>query len=438
VPVGPDVLVAHRVVNRAVRRAEILAIGSELLTPFRTDTNSLYLTARLNDIGIDVVGKSIVADDRAAMESALRGALARADIVLTTGGLGPTDDDLTRDAIRAVAGVDADEDPAVIAAIEARFARRGWPMPAINRRQAQVPRGAEVLDNPNGTAPGLWMPIGGNVVVALPGPPRELQPMYDNHVEPRLRARTGRLVLRRRTLKTAGRGESHVEELAQPLYALWREIDPAISTTILAAPGQVELHLSAQGDDPARLDAALDAAVTALQGALGSIVVSVDGRSLEEVVGALLQKQGLMLAGAESCTGGLMLGRLTDVPGSSAWVAGGVVAYANSVKTETLGVPRDLIEAHGAVSEPVAAAMAAGVRVRLQAGIGVGITGIAGPGGGTDAKPVGTVAIAVAGPGDRRVVRTLRLPGDRAMVRQLAVQAALDLVRRMLTDADYN
>lgn len=417
----------------SLRAAEILAIGSELLTPFRTDTNSLYLTAKLNELGLDVVGKAIVADDRALVESALRGALARADVVVTTGGLGPTDDDLTRDAIVAVAGVEADEDPAVVAAIEARFARRGLHMPAINRRQARVPRGATVLDNPNGTAPGLWLEIGGKIVIALPGPPRELQPMYESHVRARLGARTGRMVLRRRTLKIAGRGESHVEELAQPVYAPWRDADPSISTTILAAPGQVELHLSAQGDDPARLDAALEAGVAALQAALGPIVVSVDGTSLEEVVGALLLERGLMIAAAESCTGGLMLGKMTDVAGSSGWVAGGVVAYANSVKVEQLGVPPDLIFEHGAVSEPVAAAMAAGVKDLLQAGVGVGITGIAGPTGGTDAKPVGTVAVAVAGPGDRLVVRTVRLPGDRSMVRQLAVQTALDLVRRVLT-----
>jgi nicotinamide-nucleotide amidase len=431
-------MVARGVVNRVVRTAEILAVGSELLTPFRTDTNSLHLTAQLNELGIIVLGKTIVADDRAALESALRGALDRADVVITTGGLGPTDDDLTRDAICAVAGVGADEDLAVAAAIEARFVRRGFTMPAINRRQAQVPRGATVLDNPNGTAPGLWLDVGDRVLVALPGPPREMAPMFENHVRERLRARTGGVVLRRRTLKTAGRGESHVEELAQPVYAPWREADPMITTTILASPGQVELHLSAQGTDEAHLDAALDSAIIALQQALGSIVVSVDGRSLEEVVGGLLLERGLTIAAAESCTGGLLMGKLTSVAGSSAWVVGGVVAYANSVKEQSLTVPAEVIATHGAVSEPVARAMAAGVRDRLQAHIGVGITGIAGPGGGTETKPVGTVVLAVAGPDERLVVRTVRLPGDRSMVRQMAVQAALDLVRRVLTNADYN
>lgn len=417
-----------------LRHAEILAIGTELLTPFRADTNSLYLTARLNELGLDVIGKSVVPDDRPALETALRTAVQRAGVVVTTGGLGPTDDDLTRDALAAVAGVPFEEDAAVLAAIEERFSRRGLRMPSVNIRQAQVPRGAYVLANPNGTAPGLWLEIGSTVVIALPGPPRELRPMFENEVLPRLKKRSGDIVLRRRTIKIVGRGESHVEEVAQPVYAPWRDADPAIATTILAAPGQVELHLAAQGDDSARLDQALDKAVSALQSALGPAVFSVDGRELEEVVGALLLDRGLKLAAAESCTGGMLLGALTKVSGSSAWVAGGVVAYANDVKVQSLDVPPELIAAHGAVSEPVAEAMAEGARRAMRAGIGVGITGIAGPTGGTDAKPVGTVCLAVAGPGERRVVRTARFPGDRAMVRQMAVQTAMDLVRRVLTD----
>ena len=423
--------------RRALRHAEILAIGSELLTPFRSDTNSLYLTARLNELGLDVVGKSVVADDRAALESSIRTALQRVDVVVTTGGLGPTDDDVTRDAIAAAAGVSFDEDATVFASIERRFERRGLQMPAINRRQAQVPRGAVVLPNPHGTAPGLWFEIGNRVVIALPGPPRELRPMWQNEVLPRLRERSGGVVLRRRTIKIAGRGESHVEEIAQPVYGPLRDADPAITTTILAAPGQVELHLSAQGDDAARLDQALESAVVALQAALGSAVFSVDGRDLAEVVGALLMERGLTLAAGESCTGGLLVGALTDISGSSGWVAGGVIAYSNNVKVHSLDVPAELIAAYGAVSEPVAEAMADGARRVMNAGIGVGITGIAGPTGGTDAKPVGMVCLAVAGPDARRVVRTVRLPGDRAMVRQMAVHAALDLVRRAVMTGEY-
>lgn len=425
-------------VTRPLRFAEILAVGSELLTPFRSDTNSLYLTARLNELGLDVRGKSVVPDDRAAVAAAVRVALTRADVVVTTGGLGPTDDDVTREAVADVAGVPFEEDAALLAAIEARFTRRGMRMPSINARQAQVPKGAVALDNPNGTAPGLWCEVGAQVLIALPGPPRELKPMFEASVLPRLRGLSAGAVLRRRTVKTTGRSESHVEEIAQPIYTTWLQSDPVISTTILAAPGQVELQLSAQGEDAAGLDRALDAAVQKLEAALAPAVFSVDGRTLSEVVGALLVERGFLLSAAESCTAGLLLGALTDVSGSSAWVAGGVVAYANDVKVRALDVPAELIAAHGAVSEPVAQAMADGVRRRLKTDLGVGITGIAGPTGGTEAKPVGTVALAVSGPGDRNVVRMVRFPGDRPTVRRMAVQAALDLIRRVLTDADYN
>ncbi|MDA1306429.1 MAG: competence/damage-inducible protein A, partial [Acidobacteria bacterium] len=369
------------------RTAEILAIGSEMLTPFRVDTNSLFLTSRLNDLGIDVVSKSVVSDRPAALEAALRLALDRVDIVVTSGGLGPTDDDLTREAIMAAAGVTADEDPAVVEAIARRFASRGLPMPEINRRQAQVPHGATVLDNPNGTAPGLWLPVGERVIVALPGPPRELKPMWDTHVAPRVAALAGAGRLRRRVLKTVGKGESQVDEIAAPIYGRWTSLEPPITTSILASPGQVELHLSAQGIDEAALDRVLDAAVAELREALGTPVFSVDGRELEEVVGALLDARGATVAVAESCTGGLILGRLTSVSGSSAWVTGGVVAYANVVKVQQLGVPQELLDAHGAVSEPVSLAMAAGVRAALDTTYGLAVTGIAGPTGGTDEKP---------------------------------------------------
>lgn len=421
-----------------IHTAEILAVGSELLTSFRIDTNSLYLTGRLNELGIEVIGKSVVADRPAALDAALRLALSRADLVVTSGGLGPTDDDLTRDAIATVAGVSSAEDPELVATIARRFSKRGFEMPAINRRQAQVPSGATVLANPNGTAPGLWMPIGEKVIVALPGPPRELQPMWEAHVAPRLTERTGSRRLVRRVVKIAGKGESHVDEIAAPIYGAWRTRTPAIETSILASPGQVELHLSAQGDDVAQLDLALDAAVREVVSALGAAVFSIDGRELEVVVGDVLREHRATVAAAESCTGGLLLGRLTNVSGSSGWVTGGVVAYDNAVKVQQLGVPQALIDAHGAVSEPVASAMASGVRTSLGASVGVGITGVAGPTGGTDAKPVGTVVIAVSGPGQHDVVRTFRFPGDRAMVRQLSVQTAMDMVRRAFSPPDYN
>lgn len=415
---------------RSLRTAEIIAVGSELLTPHRLDTNSLYLTARLNELGIAVRVKIVVGDDRGDLAALFRQAFARADIVITTGGLGPTDDDLTREVVAGVLRLPLEEDPTVLAAIEERFRRRNLRMPEINRRQAQVPRGATALPNAHGTAPGLWIESSGPIVVLLPGPPPELQALVETHVGPRLVAAGAGGKLWRRVIKTTGRAESQVDELAQPIYSTLSTGEVPIETTILASPGQIELHLSARGQDGALVRRVLDSAVAKLADALGSSVFSVDGRSLEAVVGALLRERGFRIAVAESCTGGLVLGRLTDVPGSSAWVVGGVVAYANDVKVRDLDVPPALIDEHGAVSEPVARAMADGVRARFGTDIGVGVTGIAGPTGGSEAKPVGTVVIAVSAA--RPVVRTLSFLGDRQLVRTHTVAAALDLVRRML------
>jgi nicotinamide-nucleotide amidase len=417
-------------VTAELRTAEIIAVGSELLTPDRTDTNSLWLTVRLNEIGIDVRAKAVVRDDRGDLAALFTQALARADVVVTTGGLGPTDDDLTREVVAGALDLPLVEDAAIVASLRERFARRGWPMPENNRRQAQVPQGAVVLPNPNGSAPGLWIDAGAKVVVLLPGPPRELQPMFDAEVSRRLAVRSGGRRLRRRVIKITGRSESQVDEVAHPIYEPLTSSEPPIATTILATPGQIELHLSAAGSDLAALDAALDHAVEALQAALGSIVFSVDGRSLEVVVGDLLLERGWKVAAAESCTGGLLLGRFTDVPGSSDWVIGGVVAYSNDVKVREVGVPPALLAEHGAVSEPVARAMADGVRERLGADVGVAITGVAGPAGGSEAKPVGTVVVALSGPSS--IARTFRFPGDRRTVRAHATAAALDMIRRAL------
>jgi nicotinamide-nucleotide amidase len=358
-------------------------------------------------------------------------ALSRADLVICTGGLGPTDDDLTREAIAAVLGLELVEDPAITAHIEKRFASRGLRMPDVNRRQAMVPRGARVLDNPNGTAPGLYIETADKAVALLPGPPRELQPMFDRLVEDALETRAGAERLFRAQLFVAGRGESHVEESAQPVYSRWTRERPPIETTILAAPGQVEIHLMLRSADAAAAAERLSLASAELAAALGENVFSTDGRSMEEVVGALLRERGLTISAAESCTGGLLMSRLTDVPGSSGYVTAGVVTYSNEAKIRLAGVPAALIDAHGAVSEPVAAALADGIRERTAADIGVGITGIAGPGGGSEQKPVGTVAIAVAGLGPIRV-RTFRFFGSRTMVKVWSTQTALDMVRRAL------
>ena len=413
-----------------LRTAEILAVGSELLTPFRVDTNSLYLTGQLNELGIDVRNKGVVGDEPADIRTRVLGALERADVVITSGGLGPTGDDLTRETVAAALGLTLAEDATVLAAIRKRFERRGLQMPDGNRRQAAVPAGASVLPNPNGTAPGLWIESGGKIVVLLPGPPRELQHIFETDVKPRIAARSSGARVLRRVVKITGRAESIVDEVAQPIYGPLAGAAIPIETSILASPGQIELHLSARGEDIAGMERALQDGVDRLAAALAPAVFSTDGRTLDRVVGDALLAKSSRIAVAESCTGGLLGGRLTEVPGSSAWFAGGVIAYDNTVKIRELGVPEDLISAHGAVSEPVARAMAEGVRLRFGTDFGLSVTGIAGPDGGSAEKPVGTVAIALAGPGAR--ARVFRFVGDRQMIRQQSVLAALETVRQSL------
>ena len=279
--------------------AEILAVGSELLTPHRADTNSLYLTARLNEIGIEVRAKSIVGDNPSDLKAMFAQALERADVVLLTGGLGPTADDITREAVADSLNLPLQEDPDILASIRGRFASRGVPMPAINHRQALVPRGAAIVPNVNGTAPGLWIDTQQHVVVLLPGPPRELQAMFEALVQPRLAERTGGRGVRRRVIKITGRPESQVDEIAQPVYQGMADWPIPVHTTILAAPGQIELHLSARGPDLVAVDRVLDDAVQKLTAVLGDIVFSRDGRALAEVVGDLLRDRGKQIAVAE-------------------------------------------------------------------------------------------------------------------------------------------
>ena len=417
-------------------RAAIIAVGSELLTPFRIDTNSLFVTGQLNALGIDVVMKGVAGDDRAELAYLFRAALARADLVVFTGGLGPTDDDVTREVVAETLGRTLAEDPEITERIRARFIARGYkgPMPESNRRQAMVPSGATVIENTRGSAPGLWLDEGESVVLLLPGPPRELNPMLIALVEGPLRGRTAGSPLVRRTLKITGRIESQTDEALQPLYRTWAQQTPQISATILAALGQIEVHLSTRAASTDLAAAALDVAVREVTGVLGDDVFSVDGRSMEAVVGDLLVTRAYRIAVAESCTGGLLTSRLTDVAGSSRYVDSAVVVYSNDAKTDLIGVPQDLIAQHGAVSEPVAQAMAAGVRTRAGVEVGIGVTGIAGPGGGTAEKPVGTVAIAAAIVSDARS-RMFRFHGEREQVKFQASQAALDMVRRMLVSS---
>src|SRR5439155_15423769 len=324
-------------------KACILAIGSEMLTPFRVDTNSLFITEKLNAIGYDVRLKAVVADEAAELARVIEGALDWADLVVITGGLGPTEDDVTRDAVARVLDVPLDLDESIVERIRDRFARRGMTMPEINRRQAMVPRGADVLPNPNGTAPGLWLQTGRTSIVLLPGPPREMKPMLETVIAERLAPQAGGSGLFRRVLKITGRAESDVDAQAQPVYGQWTSQRVPISTTILAVLGQIELHLTAHAASKTDADAALEIAVRELQDVLGHSVYSADGQPLEAVVGQLLREHHMTIAVAESCTGGLLASRLTDVPGSSDYVELGVVCYSNKSKTELAGVSPALI-----------------------------------------------------------------------------------------------
>ena len=416
----------------SLERAAIVAVGSELLETARLDTNSLFITEQLNAAGIEVAFKSVAGDDRAVLADVFRFALAGADLVILSGGLGPTDDDVTREVVAAVLGRPLREDPALVDHLQRRYAARGLtaPMPTNNLRQAMVPEGGEVLENPRGSAPGLWIDHDRRVVVLLPGPPRELRPMM-TALSPRFAARSTGEAIVRRSLHIVGEIESQVDQKLQPLYREWASWAPPVAATILAKLGQIELHLSVRHTSSADAAAILERATSQVLGVLGDVVFSTEGRRLEEVVGELLAARGLWVAAAESCTGGLLTSRLTDVPGSSRYVGTSVVVYANDAKTALVGVPPALLEAHGAVSEPVAVAMAEGIRARAHADLGLGVTGIAGPAGGSPEKPVGTVAVALAVAGGTRV-RTFRFFGERESVKFQASQAALDMVRRHL------
>jgi nicotinamide-nucleotide amidase len=408
-------------------RAEILAVGSELLMPGRVETNATFLSGRLLELGIEVAARITLADDAALLESAFRGALARADVVLATGGLGPTEDDLTREAAAAALGRRLQRSDTILDELRRRFARFNKVMAPVNEKQADVIEGARVLPNPLGTAPGQLVEADGRVLLLLPGPPEEMRPMFESLALPLLRERGSGSVLRTRVLRIASMGESDVEQLVAPVYKTFD--NPR--TTILGGPGQVELHLVASGTSEAAALERIEALAAGIRERLPRQIYSEDGRELHEVIAALLGERKLRLALAESCTGGLVAARLTSVPGSSAFLERACVVYSNRSKVELLGVDAGLLESKGAVSEEVAQAMAEGVVRCAGADVGIGITGIAGPAGGTPEKPVGLVFIALSGAaGDR--VRRFHFPGGRERVRQQASQAALEMLRRGL------
>jgi nicotinamide-nucleotide amidase len=414
--------------------AEIIAVGSELLTPERTDTNSLWLTGKLNEIGVEVMLKTIVGDDEARLEEAIRDALKRSDIVVTTGGLGPTEDDLTRQVSARAAGRELVYRDELEADLRERFARWGREMPEINKRQAFVIDGSEVLPNPNGSAVGMLVRLDGKFLAVLPGPPREMKPMFETYVLPRLRgAAGGGMLARRRVLRVSGMGESAVDEVIAPIYKSY----PQVQTSILFSRIEIEIHLNARSTSAVEADSLLEELAGKIAGALGPAVFATDGETMEEIVGRMLNERRETVAVAESCTGGLIGMRLTEVPGSSSYFMEGAVTYANEAKMRALGVSERTLLAHGAVSPETAEEMARGMRERAGTDHAVSVTGIAGPGGGSEEKPVGTVFVGYAGPGGSKSMKFL-LPGDRELVRWRASQAALDYLRRRLIKQTAN
>ena len=406
-------------------RAEIIAIGSELLTPYRTDTNSLWLTERLNAVGIEVQIKTIVGDDEAILEESVRDAIKRSEVIISTGGLGPTEDDITRKVFARVAGRQLMLDYEVLEGIRERFASRGYQMTPNNERQALIPKGAVVLPNPNGTAPGIKLEHEGKLIILLPGPPRENQPMFMNHILADLERLSRGVRIAKRKLKVTGLGESALDDMIAPIYKDYT--NP--STTILFTDSEIEIHLTATAETAGRAEEIAAELADKLEEKLGYYVYSTTGESLEEVVGHRLRLKQFTVATAESCTGGLLAERITQVPGASDYFLGTIVSYSNDAKMRLLEVPERLLDTFGAVSGEVAEAMARAVKDKFGATIGISITGTAGPGGGTDSVPVGTVYIGLADDvltSNRRLV----LPGDRHLVRWRCSTAALEMVRR--------
>jgi nicotinamide-nucleotide amidase len=411
--------------------AEIIAIGSELLTPFRQDTNSLYLTEKLNALGVEVIFKTIVGDNGEHLAASARLALSRADVIVFSGGLGPTEDDLTRESVAAALGLSIRRDSDLLAHLERRFAERGYTLTSNNLKQADVIVGATALANPQGTAPGQW--ISGKyegrerMVILLPGPPHEMKAVFEQHCIERLRAKLPKRIIATRVLKITGLGESACDARVAPIYK--RYID--VQTTILAGAGEIQLHLTTHAPFLHSAQVTLDELVGEIEQELGDLVFSDNGDALEQIAGYYLQMRGATLAVAESCTGGLVAERITSVSGSSRYFLGGAVVYSNQLKTAFADVPAELIAAHGAVSSQVAVALAEGIRQRCGATLGLGVTGVAGPNGGTAEKPVGLVFHALASEQGTEVMER-KFPGDRERVRRFASQHALDMVRRKL------
>lgn len=411
--------------------AEIIAIGSELLTPWRQDTNSLHITERLNQLGVTVIFKTIVGDRPKHLVNVIGGALGRADIVIIMGGLGPTEDDLTREATAEALKVKLKRDPDLIAALYARAADRRMNLTRNNEKQADTLEGAVVLENARGTAPGQMLDtIFGDyrkLVMLLPGPPSELKPMFDEQCIPRLKEILPKRYLATRILKAALIPESQADARIAPIYQQYKDVE----TTILAHLGDIQLNLVSSKTTLSSAQSRVDELAGKIEEELEGFIYSSQGETLEQIVLYYLEMRGATISVAESCTGGLVAERLTSISGASRSFLGGAVVYSNELKTQFAGVPSEMIERHGAVSKEVAAALAEGIRKRCGSTYGLGVTGIAGPGGGSEEKPVGLVYVGVSDNDGTEVVER-KFSGDRSRIRQYASQQALDLVRRRL------
>jgi len=403
--------------------AEIIAIGSELLTPQKVDTNSLYLTDQLNALGVEVVRKTIVGDERARLTDTILAAVARSQVIVLTGGLGPTEDDLTRDAVAAALGRSMNFHQEISDQIEERLRRYGRKMAEINRRQAYIIEGAEMLPNDRGTAPGQWIAHNGVMLMLLPGPPNELKAMFEKQCLPRLEKFLPPQVIRTRFFRTVGMTESELDQMISPVYTRYANL----ATTILAVSGEIHIHLRARCTSANEAETVLEKACAEIEPLLGDRIYSRNGDSLEQVVGDLLRARHASLSVAESVTGGLLGGRITSVPSSSDYFRGGFVVYSNDMKTKLLGVSAELLAEHTAVSEPVAKAMAEGAKERTSSDYAVSMTGYAGP----DGEKVGLVFIGLATPAGTEV-RRIMFPADRERVRAFSTNTALDFLRRKL------
>jgi len=407
--------------------AEIIAIGSELLTPQKVDTNSLYLTDQLNALGVEVVRKTVVGDERERLMDTILGAVARSRIIVLTGGLGPTEDDLTRDAVASALGRTLVFRQDICDLIEERFRRFQRKMVEINRRQAYIVEGAEVLANDRGTAPGQWIEHNSTVLMLLPGPPNELKSMFEKQCLPRLERLLPPQVIQTLMLRVVGMPESDLDQLIAPVYLRY----PNLATTILAVSGEIHIHLRARSADASQAEALIAEVAGQIEPLIGDRIYSRNGDSLEKVIGDLLRARHAHLSVAESATAGLLGGRITSVPSSSDYFLGGFLAYSDEMKTRLLGVPAAMLREHTAVSEPVAKAMAEGAKERTGSDYALSITGYAGP----DGEKVGLVFIGLATPNGSEA-RRVQLPGDRERVRAFSTNTALDLLRRKLLAAD--